>query len=307
MKLAVVLNEGAGTLLGVSTAEAVDKVRRWFAEAGADAEVIAVASVDLARAIDGAVAGDAEAVVVGGGDGTIATAAEILLGSGKALGVLPLGTLNLIARDLGIPLDLRQAVTALAKGTIRAVDVGEVNGRLFLVNSVMGLYPALVRARERHRGTPGPRKWLALTLALYRTIRFYDLIGVTLDLGSGAQAVRTPALAVTNNVYAVGWEALLSRRRLDQGVLAVYLVKQLSRLGLLGLLARLAVGGWTDDTQLESVTMQQLTVTSRRRRIKLVNDGEIIKLSPPLHYRIRPAALTMLVPANKSDPGKARP
>lgn len=299
LKLAVILNEAAGTLLGSPVERTVTDLATWFAEDGVGALVEAVPGRDLEAAIRRAIASDAEAVVIGGGDGTVLTAAALLLGTGKALGLLPLGTMNLLARDLGMPPDLREAVTALAHGQIRHIDVAEVNGRVFLNNAVLGLYPSLVRARERQRGVPGWRKWPAMASAVFKALRYHNLIEVSVDLGQGPRRVTTPALAVVNNLYRDGPESgFLGRPALDHGVLGVYLANHRTRFGLIRLMARLALGGWQSDAELDCLTMTELTVTTHvRHHLRVAADGEVLRLAPPLIFRIRPHALPVLAPA----------
>ena len=298
MKLAVVLNETAGTLLGRPVAGTVAELEQRFAAAGVEARVRAAPGPAVEAAIRAAVASDADAVVVGGGDGTVATAAGLLLGTGKALGLLPLGTMNLLARDLGMPGDLSAAVAVLARGERRLIDVGEVNGHVFLNNSVIGLYPALVRARERQRGVPGWRKWPAMAAAVFKALRYYTLIEVGTDLGQGPCQIRTPALAVVNNAYSDPGATFLHRSALDGGCLGVYVAKHRTRIGLVRLMSGLVLGGWQSNAELDSLTMTDLTVTSRsRHRLKVAIDGEYTRLAPPLVYRIRPKALAVLAPS----------
>ena len=310
MKLAVILNEAAGTLLGSPIARAVAEIDRGFAAAGVSARVSAARGGAIEREIRAALASDVDAVVIGGGDGTVAAAAGLLLGTGKALGLLPLGTMNLLARDLGMPNTLPAAIRIMAAGHTRAIDVAEVNGRVFLNNSVLGLYPTMVRARERQRGVSGWHKWLAIASAVFKSLRYYNLAEVAVDLGQGPRPVRTPALAVVNNVYHDRPDAsFLDRPALDEGRLAVYLANHRTRLGLIGLMIRLALGGWQRDAELESLTVTELTVTSpTRHRLRVAIDGEVVRLTTPLVYRIRPKALTVLAPAPAPAPaaGTAR-
>jgi diacylglycerol kinase family enzyme len=305
MKLAVVLNEAAGTLLGTPIGRAVAEIEGRFAAAGVEARVRAARGSAVESEIRAALASTADAVVIGGGDGTVATAAGLLLGTGKALGLLPLGTMNLLARDLGMPNTLRDAIKVLALGHTRTIDVAEINGRVFLNNSVLGLFPTMVRARERQRGISGWRKWLGIGSAVVKSLRYYNLIEVTVDLGHGPRLVQTPALAVVNNVYHDRPDAsFLDRPTLDDGRLAVYLANHRTRLGLIRLMVGLALGGWQRDAELESLTVTELTVTGHRRhRLRVAIDGEVARLTPPLIYRIRPKALTVLAPA----PGLPRP
>ena len=297
MKFAVVLNETAGTLLGRPVAGTVAELVQLFAAHGVEAVVRAAPGPAVEAEIRAAVASDADAVVIGGGDGTLATAAGLLLGGGKALGMLPLGTMNLLARDLGMPSDLPGAVAVLARGSRRLIDVGEVNGHVFLNNSVIGLYPTLVKARERQRGVPGWQKWPAMASAVIKALRYYNLIEVGADLGRGPRLIRTPALAVVNNAYLDPGAIFLHRPTLDGGRLAVYVARHRTRLGLVRLMAGLVLGGWQSNAELESLSMTDLTVTSHaRRKLKVAIDGEVARLAPPLVYRIRPKALAVLAP-----------
>ena len=308
MTLAVVLNETAGTLLGTPVARAATEIERGFAVFGVTARVTAAPGAAIEAEIRRAIASNVDAVIIGGGDGTVATAAGLLLGTGKALGLLPLGTMNLLARDLGMPSDLAPAVAALAQGRIRHIDVAEVNGHIFLNNSVLGLYPSLVRARERQRGVSGWRLWPAMISAVFKALRYYNLIEISVDLGQGPRWVKTPALAVVNNAYRDCSDAFLDRPALDDGHLAVYVANHHTRLGLIRLMSGLVLGGWQSDAELEALTVAELTVTSRHRhrRLRVANDGEVFRLAPPLIYRIHPKALPVLVPVSPAA-GKPSP
>jgi len=299
----VVLNPSAGSLIGRPLASLLTELDQCLTGHGLRAQILVAPDGRLGEVLQAAVAGPARLVVAGGGDGTVAAAAAALRGSGKTLGVLPLGTINLSARDLGIPTPLPQAVAVLAQGQPHLIDLAELNGRPFLNNAVLGLYAGLVRVRERQRGVRGLRKWLSLAAAVYRALRYYNLVEVTVDLGQGPQALRTPALAVSNNPYraiAGGWGG---RSGLDAGRLGVYLARHRTRLGLIRLMAELVLGGWRQDADFESLSLTELVVASRHRRLKVSLDGEVCRLTPPLWFRICPQALAVMVPAPGVGPG----
>ncbi|HEY0832798.1 MAG TPA: diacylglycerol kinase family protein, partial [Azospirillum sp.] len=239
---------------------------------------------------------DADVLVVGGGDGTILTGANAAMKAGKALGVLPLGTMNLLARDLGTPLDLDAAVHAVAQGSVRPIDVGEVNGEIFLNASILGFYPRVVQEREEQRRRHGLRKWPAMALAMVKAVHDFPLLDVHLDFGQGPKRVRTPVLAVSNNPYDEGWGPVVRRSILDSGTLGIYVARHRSKWGLVRLLAGMAMGTWQQDEELETLRATTLTVYSRRRRLRVANDGEVRRLTPPLVYRIRPKAIKVLYP-----------
>ncbi len=297
MKMAIVLNRSAGTLAGRPLDESAQAIRAAFAGQGAEVALIAAEPSACTREIRRALDSDADVVVVGGGDGTIHTAANMLLPTGKALGILPLGTLNLLARDLGTPLDLEEAARALAAGALRTIDVAEVNGEIFLNSSVLGFYPSVVQEREEKRRRHRLLKWPAAALAMAKALHRLPLLDVRIDWGEGPRRVRTPVLAVSDNPYDAGAGGALVRRSvLDSGRLGVYVARHRDAWGLLRLMGRTVLGTWQQDEELETLTATQLVVHSRRRRLKMVNDGEVRQMEPPLHYRIRPKALRVLAP-----------
>jgi diacylglycerol kinase family enzyme len=240
---------------------------------------------------------DADAVVVAGGDGSVATAVKALAGSGKPLGVLPMGTFNLFARDLQVPLELEKAVPALAGGHALKVDTAEVNGELFLSNSVMGLLPSLVDARESIRGKPLLRRMWDMVAAVGRLLRRYPRLTVTVDMGKGPQTITVRTLGVTCNPYEEKLGALPMRPRLDTGRLALYQVGHRGRLGMIWLLLSLVLGRWKESSAISEWMAPELTITGRGGSIRVVNDGELLRLALPLHYRIHPCELAVLVPA----------
>ena len=140
-------------------------------------------------------------IIAGGGDGTVNALASVLAGTDTALGVLPLGALNHFARDLGIPVALDAAVEASVKGKRRSVDVGEVNGRVFVNNSSLGLYPEIVRRREKQQRRLGRSKWHAMLWATHMVLRGHPFLELALELDGVAQRRRTPFVFVGNNVY----------------------------------------------------------------------------------------------------------
>lgn len=301
MKVAVVLNQSAGTLMGMPIEQATDAVRQAFRQNGAEVEVVATQAAGCGEAVQRAAESDADVLVVGGGDGTILTGANAAMKAGKALGVLPLGTMNLLARDLNTPMDWPDAVHAVAAGDLRPIDVGEVNGEVFLNASVLGLYPRIIQERDAHQHRLGLRKWPAMALAVAKAVRDFPVLDVHLDLGQGARRVRTPVLAVSNNPYAEGYGPVLRRTTLESGQFGVYLARHRDTWGLLRLIARMGTGSWQSDSDLETLSATTLTVHSRRHHLRVANDGEVRRFTPPLVYRMRAGGLRMLVPKAPSE------
>ena len=294
--LQVVLNGKSGTALDE---EGLERLRKAFAEAGCEAHIERAASgEDLRRLVERAAARHPDAVVVGGGDGTISTAANALVDTGVPLAVLPLGTLNHFAKDLHIPLALEDAVRVVAAGRTERVDVGEVNGRVFINNSSLGLYPSIVRRREQIREErPLARgKSTALIWATMTALRRAPFLDVELCLDGRTRRLRTPFVFVGNNAYTLEGLAAGTREGLQDGELSVHSTTRQDRLGLVTLALRALFRRLDQAHEFQSAAVQSLDVRSRHKRLLVSADGEVEAMETPLHYRIRPRALTVIVP-----------
>jgi diacylglycerol kinase family enzyme len=248
------------------------------------------------KALASAKAGEIDAVVVGGGDGSIRTVAGVLAGSGVPLGILPLGTLNHFAKDLGIPLNLGEAAEVIAKGAQREVDLAEVNGETFINNSSIGIYPYMVLDRERRRAQHKIAKWMAMVPALFRVARHFPRRRLALSAEGWTRPYRTPCLLIGNNEYRIEFPTLGRRHHLDQGKLSVYVVKQRRPWGLFWMIWRMAFGKVGQARDVESFRLSDLEVRSKTSRLPVALDGEVEFMRPPLHYRSRPQALQVIVP-----------
>lgn len=289
------VNSSSGSLLGKPDAAA--ELERKLRDAGFEVGAVLDGSASdlserMARARDLPV----DAIVTAGGDGTIATAAEALLGSDKALAPLPLGTMNLLAKDLGIPVDLDAAIRALADAEAIEIDVGDVNDHKFLCNSMLGVPARLAERRERNRLNMGVLGWWRQAIAGLKSMYRYPAMRIGLDLGEGPVTIRSKAIVVADNAYDEGFGHVLTRSRLDRGELTLYATRRLSAWPLIRLSIRMALGRWTHDVDLETHHVKELTVTSRRKLLRVMNDGETRLIRPPLKYRILPKALKVLRP-----------
>src|SRR6185369_8443984 len=223
------------------------RLEEIFAAAGARADItVAPTPDDVGRLAQAAAAEDYDLVVAGGGDGTVNLVASALVGTGKQMGVLPLGTLNHFARDLNIPLDFDPAVENLLSGSPLEVDVGEVNGRIFVNNSSLGLYPTIVHEREK-RQRLGSGKWPAFVWAAILALRRYPFVSVLVSVDGKDLTTRTPFVFIGNNEYVMELFNIGRRERLDGGELSLYMTKQMGRLGLLRLALRALVGRLRED------------------------------------------------------------
>jgi YegS/Rv2252/BmrU family lipid kinase len=235
-------------------------------------------------------------VIVGGGDGTISNAASALVGSQTALGILPLGTLNHFARDLGLPTDIKEAAKLIAAGRKRQVDVGEMNGRIFINNSAIGIYPLMIIDRDLQRARRGRTKRLAMILASLRTLARFNHQRLTLTVNDQKARIDTPLLFVGNNEYRTDIGAPGRRDSLEGGVLSVYVMRKKTRRGLIVASIRALFNRSRPDDMVRIEGVERLCVSSHRQQLAVSLDGEVVRAAPPLDYRIRKKALWVIAP-----------
>jgi diacylglycerol kinase family enzyme len=300
-RVEVVLNHRSGT---PDKDEVGEHVSAYLTSQGARTRILmARTEGELAAAVARAAAGDADIVVAAGGDGTVAAVAAALLDTPKVLGVLPLGTFNYFARSIGVPLDVDGALEVLSAGRTTRVSVGEVNGRVFVNNSSIGLYPALLRQREstyRKIGRSRVASYLSAAKVLMRRPAFLKL-QVTAD-GSRLSR-RTPLLFVGANAEQMESFAIPGGECVQSGRFAVYIARPLSVARLWAVALRAFFRGLYGAKQLELVCARELQVSmGRRRRIAVALDGELAVMELPLRYRVRIDSLNV-----RSGPGATMP
>jgi diacylglycerol kinase family enzyme len=291
MDVAVILNPRAGH--GADEDLQREIVER-FATHGREATIMA-AGAELGIRARAAVEAGCRVLVAAGGDGTVNAVASAVVGRETPLGVLPVGTLNHFAKDLGLPLDLPDAVRIVAQGAVRQVDVGEVNGRYFLNNSSIGVYPRIVEMRHQYESS-GLSKWIAALWASLAVLRRRPFVDVRIHVGDDAVVRRTPFVFVGNNEYRMRGLGGVSRASLTGGQLAIYVMKASERLGLLRLGLEVMTRGVDQVPELDLLRVTESKVETRRRRLQVALDGEVRVLASPLDYRSRPGALRVLAP-----------
>lgn len=271
-------------------------IPRISGEFGLQAHIVVTSSADKLSPLAARAANENDhRVVAGGGDGTVNAVAGVLVGSDTALGILPMGTLNHFAKDVGIPIDLEAAVRNVFTGQVTKVDVGEVNGRVFVNNSGIGFYPHIVRQRAEQQRR-GYVKWVAFVLALGSVVRRYSRLRVRLHMGEAEALARvTPFLFVGNNRYQVDGLEIGTRTNLNSGRLWVCMSSRSGRRNLICVALRALTGRVTDD-ELNAFEVEEIWVQTSTPRVNVSTDGEVSLMEAPLHYRIRPRALGVIVP-----------
>ena len=300
-RIFVILNAGSGN--GHDEA-LIQQVRGLFEAAGRPAEVsLARGGGQIEAKVADAIAQQADVIVAGGGDGTVSTVAAALAGGEIALGVLPLGTFNHFAKDLGLALTLEAAVRQIVAGQRTRVDVGEVNGRVFINNSSLGLYPDIVHDRDQQQKHIGRSKWLALLWASMAALRRFPFLSVCLSVDGTEYRRRTPFVFIGNNEYRMEGFSLGSRERLTGGQLSVYAAQRPGRMRLVLLAFRALLGRLKQARDFDALLATEFVVDSRHHHLRVATDGETTVMEPPLRYRIRPASLTVIgvAPPGQSD------
>jgi diacylglycerol kinase family enzyme len=295
-RAALLLNPRAGTVL--ARPELLQQIPAALRAAGMELlEPDIAPDAPMAEKLDAALALAPEVLVVGGGDGSIRAAAARLAGGTVALAVVPLGTLNLLARDLGLPMEPEEAAAALRDAVLRDIDIAEVNGEVFLCQSVIGLPNRMGLHRERVRGRDGMAARWRVAVGFVRAWWRYPPQRLGLRIGEAPMhRVWSRAVSVVNNEYSEAPGRIFHRDRLDGGVLSLHAARDFGLWWALRLVAAMAMGKWRHGTTLVSGNAPHIAIHSRRSHLRVMNDGEAMLLSTPLHYTIHPGALRVLAP-----------
>ncbi|MFB9979251.1 diacylglycerol/lipid kinase family protein [Mesorhizobium kowhaii] len=299
MTVLVLLNAGAGSIKGADSGDLEKRLRSGFQARGIETEVRLAEGREIAEmarkfAVSKSRGKKSRMLVVGGGDGTIGSVASAISGTNVVIGILPLGTLNHFARDLGLSNDLEAAMDAIAAGHVQKIDVAEVNGRVFINNSSIGIYPFLVAERSAEQKRRGMGKLAALGPALLLTLKASSWQRVRISIDGKGREQRTLCVFVGNNFYDLS--NLGHRSSLASGELCVYVVKRQSWWGLALLPFKVAFGLIDPVHDVELFRLQSLEIRARRGHMRIAMDGETVEATTPVHYRIRPGALRVLAP-----------
>lgn len=294
--ICVILNAGSGKRKGAALA---DELRGLFAQFPEQFELRVVRrGAEISGEAERAVREGFRTVVAAGGDGTINAVAGHLVGTDRRLGILPLGTFNYVARSLGIPEGLDDAVRVLAEGRERIMDVGDVNGRIFLNNASLGAYATILERRERVYQRWG-RSRIAANLSVLVALAGFDApLSVQLSMDGEVRRLRTPLIFVANNAYQLEQFGLAGGDCIASHRFAFYVAPDNGRIGLMRLTVGLALRRLRPERDFELLCGDNITVETRRRRRRVARDGERERLASPFRFRLLRDALRVLGPAN---------
>lgn len=292
-----VLNKDGGTFRTVDMAAFCANATRTFEEAGHTLECRVVDGRELMGQLERAARDpQSDALMAGGGDGTISAAAGTCFKHKMPLAVLPAGTMNLFARSLKVPLNLEQALTALAGGDIGAVDIATANGRPFVHQFSVGMHSRLVRIRNGMTYKSRFGKILASVRAATETVSRPLIFDVVIRTANGIENRRAMAISISNNVLGEGHVPYAEQ--LDQGVLGVYVFKPMPPLELARLALSAMVGTWKHHPLVSERQVEEVTLSFPRRKAsaKAVIDGELIDLDKRVELKMHRGALQVILP-----------
>lgn len=297
-KIEAIINAGSGS---VESEETKRRLEEAFAANNLEATIhLAKGGADIVELAKKAAKGDAEIVCAGGGDGTMSAVASEIFKTGKTLGILPLGTLNNFSKDLRIPQNIEEAVRIIAENHTQNIDVGEVNGRIFVNNSSIGLYPHIVKRREK-RQLLGFGKWQAALWAAVKILKRSPFFAVRLKTAEGERIAKTPFVFVGNNEYDMNFLNVGRRECLTDGKLCVYFLHRSGRRGLFLLVLRTLFGRLKQTKDFEEINIAEIKIETRKKKMLVAFDGEVETMKTPLCYCIHAKALRVIVPKDDEE------
>jgi diacylglycerol kinase family enzyme len=296
MRFIGVFNKDGGAFRTIDVAEFAERTTRIFAAHGQMIEVRLVERGNLLAELERAAGSSVDALLAGGGDGTVSAAATCCFRTGMPLAALPAGTMNMFARSLQIPLDLEQALSSLAAGSVRSVDIATVNDRPFVHQFSVGIHPRLVRIRDglRYRGSHG--KMLATLRALGRAVRQPPVFEVEIRTTRGFELRRATGVSVSNNLLGEGH--VPHADRLDGGVLGVYVAEPMPPAELARFCVSVIMGRWKSNPLVSEQQVEQVVLRFRRQQpsARAIIDGELVPLEDEADIRIHPGRLNVIAP-----------
>ena len=236
-------------------------------------------------------------VVAAGGDGTLNAVASKLMGTDIPMGILPLGTFNYVARVLNIPLDLLDAAKAIGEGQPRSVHVAQLNQHIYLNNASLGLYPLFIQKREQFNKHFGRFPLHAYTSALDVLIRDRKDLKLEVEVDGQRYPVKTPLIFFGNNQLQLAEMKLRIAEAAEAGKVAGVVVAKSDKRTLFKTLWQLIKGNLDQASDVYSFAADEVIVHSKRNKLTVAVDGEIVTMTPPLKITVRKHALNVMVPA----------
>ncbi|MBD3274879.1 MAG: hypothetical protein GF372_06180 [Candidatus Marinimicrobia bacterium] len=296
MQIPVILNSEAGQIAKEGDAAIAEKIKSGFHSVNLDVSLHKINGQDLEPQIQSLMRQQPEVIVAAGGDGTISSIANYITDTSIALGIIPLGTMNHFAKDLGIPLDISSAIRAIQEKNSHRVDVGTVNGRTFINNCSIGMYPQAVRERENFRQEFGSGKIIAMGIATAGIFQRFPLFKVVVKIDDTIDWYKIPFLFVGNNTYETNLLNLGQRKSLNNGILSLYHPNTSQKFSLFRFASLAMIDRLRQVKDFRITHAEQFELQFEHQDIDVALDGEIVQLHSPLRYEIQSEALKTILP-----------
>ena len=235
-------------------------------------------------------------IVAAGGDGTVASVADALRGTGASLGILPLGTFNFVSRGLGLPEQPEAAARAILAGHPHRISVGTVNGQVFLNNVSLGLYPRILAEREAAYARFGRFRVLAYWTVLVTLVRAQRMRELLIETEEGARRVRTPLIFIARSAYQLERFGLSAGDIISDDRFAIFVARAGTRWHLMKLALHLAMRRLVPGTDVELFSAKSIRIETPKRKPRVAFDGEKRRMLAPLKFEIHDDALSIIVP-----------
>jgi diacylglycerol kinase family enzyme len=276
-------------------AKQADAAEKALREAGCF-DVRVLDGDELSNAIKDAVARGVKRIAVAGGDGTLSSAAEIVADTQTELAVVPAGTYNHFAKDMGLHVELKSSCEVANSGRVIEVDVGSVNGRVFLNTSSVGMYANFVRKRDRHEATFGR---LALFRAAIETLARFQPFNLSFETDAGRRTYLTPQVFIGVGERELRIPKMGNRIENGRPGLHVMVARAESRtrfiaIAIMGLVRGLRAVSRTPH--FDAFLLDTCTIEQRHSTVAL--DGEVVRLESPLEYELKRSSLKVVAPAS---------
>lgn len=298
-KIGAVINNASGNLPAADKEKRLEIITQELKKRISQNYFSVVSADGTSQEVQNLLDKEIDILVIGGGDGTISTVANMIGNTPVILAILPLGTRNHFARDLGIPLEPEKAIQLLDKMQVQQVDLGEVNGRRFINNASIGLYPKIVKEREKKKKNQGWRKWLAHMVAAVSVLRWLPIMRIKIEIEGKVSSYLSPFVFVGNNEYQGGIISDPLRTSLNESKLWLCMARAPGIFSLLHLSWLFSVRNISKAENAEHMDAQlltEVTILPKNRRISVAIDGEIFKLEPPLQFKILKKSLNIVAP-----------
>ncbi len=237
-----------------------------------------------------------DVVIAAGGDGTIRSVAEQVHGSRVKMAVVPCGTFNFFARTHKIPEVREDALRLAITGTAKPIRLGEINGRIFLINASLGLYAKSIQEREASTKRFGRKQVIVIISTIISLLRPHRLLHVNLKMDGIAQMIRTPMIFIGNNALQLRNLSLSVASAFKNDLLAIVTLKPVRGWEMFRVIFRGVLKTLEKEERIEQYSTDYLSISTKRNPQTVALDGEMFYMNSPLLVRALPDSVNLIVP-----------